>query len=210
MQKKVATKADGAFGKNSVLAYQKYLNKQLFPSIGGSTATKPTTQKTTNAQKIVDKANELAWAYGTSSSKWDYKKGSPTAKCKTALNKYGYKTKAKQSDCGNNVNTVVRSAGVDKDFTVLHGVKTAFPKKESKFNIVFSGKAIPSGILKAGDIVRYKKTSNKDQHALIYMGNGRVAEARHYHRFFNIYKDEKRYNGSNIKKSTIQVLRAKE
>lgn len=113
------------------------------------------------------------------------------------------------SDCGNFVNTVVRKSGVDKGFTVLHAVKTAFPKTEAKFNIIHKGKAVPNGLLQPGDIVRYKKTNNKDQHALIYMGNGRICEARHYHRYGNIYKDEKRYNGSNVKKSTLQVLRAK-
>ena len=160
----------------------------------------------TKAEKIVAKANELAWPYGTASSKWSYSKGSPTAKCKSAMKKYGYDTKSKMSDCGRFATTVVRESGVDKDFVAMKGVKSAFPTS-NKFSIVLKGKAIPSGFLKAGDIVRYKKTSG--QHTLIYMGNGRVAEARHYHRFGNIYKDEKRYNGSNVKKSTIQVLRAK-
>lgn len=199
VQKKVGTKADGAFGKNSVLAYQKYLNKQLFPK----------STQTTNAQKIVNMANELAWAYGTSSSKWDYKKGNPTAKCKSAMKSYGYTARAKMSSCIYAVNTVVRKTGINKSFCAGHGYKKPYPKTEAGFNTVLSGKSIPSGFLKAGDIVRYKKTS-KDEHSLIYMGNGRVAEARHYHRFFNIYKDEKRYNGSNVKKSTLQVLRAKE
>ena len=203
VQKLIGVKQDGAFGPASVKALQNWINKQVYPSNTKPSTSAPTV---TNAQKIVNKANELAWPYGTSSSKWDYSKGAPTSKDKTALKKHGYKTKASQSDCGNNVNTVVRECGVDKDFVSLRSVRSAFPTS-SKFNIVYKGKAIPSDFLKPGDIVRYKKTSG--QHALIYMGNGRVAEARHKHRFFNIYKDEKRYNGSNVKKNTIQVLRAK-
>lgn len=123
------------------------------------------------------------------------------------MDKYGFKSKAKWSDCGNLASTVVRESGVDKSFTAMKGVKAEFPKSD-KFKTVLSGKRIPDGFLKAGDIVRYKKT--KGQHTLIYMGNNRVCEARHYNRFGNIYKDEKRYNKSSTKASTIQVLRAKE
>ena len=203
-QKTEGITVDGIYGKQS----QSKANNYHSPS---SSVTKPTTPSTntTNAQKIVNKANEYAWAYGTSSSKWDYKKGNPTSKCKSAMKKHGYTSRAKMSSCAYFCNTVVRDSGVNKSFGSLHGYKKPFPKTESGFNTVLSGKSIPSGFLKAGDVVRYKKTS-KDEHTLIYMGNGRVAEARHYHRFGNIYKDEKRYNGSNVKKSTIQVLRAKE
>ena len=210
VQKLIGAKQDGDFGPASVKALQTWINKKAFPSVSGGTTTapKPTTPTTTNAQKIVNKVNELAWPYGTPSSKWDYKKGNPTAKCKAAMKKHGYTSRSKMSSCAYFCNTVVRESGVNKSFGSLHGYKKPFSKSESGFIIVWSGKEIPSGLLKPGDIVRYKKTS-KDEHVLIYMGNGRIAEARHYHRFGNIYKDEKRYNGSNVKKSTIQVLRAK-
>ena len=199
---------DGDFGPASVRAFQTWTNNKVFPSVSGSTTTAPKPATTTNAQKIVNKVNELAWPYGTSSSKWDYKKGSPTAKCKAAMKAFGYTSKSKMSSCIYAVNTVVRSTGINKSFCAGHGYKKPYPKTEAGFNTVLSGKAVPSGFLQPGDIVRYKKTT-KDEHSLIYMGNGRIAEARHYHRFFNIYKDEKRYNGSNVKKSTLQVLRAK-
>lgn len=209
VQKKIGTTADGAFGKNSVIALQKWINNNAFPSVSGSTTTAPKPAATTsNAQKLVNKATELAWPYGTASSKWDYKKGAPTAKCKTAMKKHGYTSKGKQSSCIYFMNTIVRETGINKSFCAGHGYKKPYPKTEAGFNTVLSGKAIPNGFLKAGDIVRYKKTS-KDEHTLMYMGNGRICEARHYHRFGNIYKDEKRYNGSNVKKSTLQVLRAK-
>ena len=213
VQKKIGTTADGAFGKNSVIALQKWINNNAFPSVSGGTTTapKPAAPKpatTSNAQKLVNKAAELAWPYGTASSKWDYNKGAPTSKCKTAMKKHGYTSKGKQSSCIYFMNTIVRETGINKSFCAGHGYKKPYPKTEAGFNTVLSGKAIPNGFLKAGDIVRYKKTS-KDEHTLMYMGNGRICEARHYHRFGNIYKDEKRYNGSNVKKSTLQVLRAK-
>lgn len=214
VQKKIGTTADGAFGKNSVIALQKWINNNAFPSVSGGTTTapKPPAPKpatTSNAQKLVNKATELAWPYGTASSKWDYKKGAPTSKCKAAMKKHGYTSKCKQSSCIYFMNTIVRETGINKSFCAGHGYKKPYPKTEAGFNTVLSGKAIPNGFLKAGDIVRYKKTS-KDEHTLMYMGNGRICEARHYHRFGNIYKDEKRYSKSNVKKSTIQVLRVKE
>lgn len=213
IQRRLGVTADGAFGVNSVKALQRWANANAFPSVSGGTTTapKPAAPKpatTSNAQKLVNKAAELAWPYGTASSKWDYKKGAPTSKCKAAMKKHGYTSKGKQSSCIYFMNTIVRETGINKSFCAGHGYKKPYPKTEAGFNTVLSGKAIPNGFLKAGDIVRYKKTS-KDEHTLMYMGNGRICEARHYHRFGNIYKDEKRYNGSNVKKSTIQVLRAK-
>ena len=205
VQKLIGAKQDGDFGPASTKALQTWINKKVFPSSSsGGTATAPSV--TSNAQKIVNKAIELAWAYGTPSSKWSYKGGAPTAKCKSAMTRQGYKTKEKWSDCGRFATTVVRESGVDPNFVAMKGVKDAFPKS-AKFNIVFSGKRIPSGFLKAGDIVRYKKT--KGQHTLIYMGNNRVCEARHYKRFGNIVTDEKRYNKKSTKAKSIQVLRAR-
>ena len=163
---------------------------------------------TPKVAKLIAQMDKLAWPYGTAKSKYSYEKGAPTAACKTAMSKYGYSTKAKLSDCGNFVTTVVREAGIDKNFKALHAVKTAFPTKEDKFDIIFKGKAIPSGLLKPGDIIRYKKTSG--QHAMFYYGDGKVCDAGHYDRFANIRADEKRYAGSKVKKATIQVLRVKE
>lgn len=202
-QKTEGLTADGIYGSKSQAKAKTYK----------ATTTKTTTTTSTatgaNAKKLIAQMDKIAWKYGTAKSKYAYKTGAPTSACKTAMKKYKYNTKAKYSDCGNFVNTVVREAGIDKSFTSLHGVKKAFPKSESKFNIVHSGKAIPSGLLKAGDIIRYKKTGS-DQHAMFYYGNGKVCDAGHYNRFGNIRADEKRYGFSNVKKSTIQVLRVKE
>ena len=164
--------------------------------------------KMTNQQKLLNKAKELAWAYGTDKKKYAYKTGKPKDVCKTAMKKYGWAdNKAEMSDCGNFVSTIVREAGINKNFKAQHGVKTPFPKTEKGFNIVHTG-AIKSGTLKPGDIIRYKKT-NGNQHTQMYFGDGKVCEASHHNRFGAIVKDEKKYN-TKAKKATIQVLRAKE
>ena len=161
----------------------------------------------TNADRLVEKMELLAWAYGTPKAKWKYKKGAPKAVCKKAMNKYGYKGRARWSDCGDFVTTVVREAGIDKKFKALRGFKSPFPKA-NKFTIVLKGKKIPKGFLKPGDIIRYKKT-NGHQHAMFYFGGGKVCDAGHYSRFGNIRKDEKRYAWKNVRFKTLEVLRVK-
>lgn len=202
-QKKIGVTADGIFGKSSMKVWQKYLNehdKALYPV---------TPTVSTNAQKIVAKAKEYAWAYGTAFSKYSYEKGSAKSAYKTALKKYMGKTaKVSLSDCGYFVTTCVRASGVSSSFLALKGVKEAFPSVPSTMTIVHKGKAIPDGLLQAGDIIRYKKT-NGHQHTLMYYGNGKIAEAGRENQFPAIEKDTKKYNKSNVKLSTIQVIRAK-
>lgn len=234
VQKMIGANPDGDFGKNSVIALQKWINKVNYPAKKKTTATakpaakpaaskpktttaakKPAAQakkpavKATSAQKLLKKMDELAWAYGTDAKKYSYKTGAPNAACKKAMKKYGWAdNRAEMSDCGDFASTVVRESGVNKTFKALHGVKTPFPKTEKGFNTVLSGKAIPSGFLKPGDLIRYKKLNGK-QHAMFYYGPGKVCEASHHSVFGVIRKDTKRYN-TQSKKSTIQVLRAKE
>lgn len=213
-------KIDSEFGKNSVIALQKWINNKNYPPAKKNPA-KPTAKpqaakpkapvksKTPNADKLLKKGAELAWAYGTPAKKYSYKSGAPKAKCKAAMKKYGWASnKAELSDCGNFVSTVVRQSGVNKTFKALHGIKTPFPKTEKGFDTVLKGKKIPAGFLKAGDIIRYKKTNGK-QHAMLYYGSSKVCEASHKNRFGAIVKDTKRYN-TQSKPKTIQVLRAKE
>jgi cell wall-associated NlpC family hydrolase len=60
--------------------------------------------------------------------------------------------------------------------------------------------------LQAGDIIRYRKSGG--QHTVLYIGGGQIAHASRKHAFPRI-TSAKPWNNSNVKKSTIQVLRAK-
>lgn len=201
-QKKIGVTADGIFGPGSMKAWQKYLNEH-------EKAEYPPEPKKTNAQKILEKAKKYAWAYGTASSKYSYSKGAPKAAYKAALKKYMGKTaKVSQSDCGYFINTCVRGSGVDKKFLALKGLKDPFPSVPAAFKLVHKGAKIPNGLLQPGDIIRYKKT-NGHQHTLMYYGDGKIAEAGRKTWFPAIKKDTKKYNNSNVKLSTLQVLRAK-
>lgn len=201
-QSKYGLKADGTFGSKSKAKAQQIIN-QYKPT------PTPTPQPTSNAQKLVDRATAYAWPYGTSSAKSSYKKGSARSSYKSALKKYmGKKKKASQSDCGYFVATCVRAADLGSSFKALPGsYKSKYPSVPSTFSIVLKGRKIPSGFLLPGDIIRYRKKGS--QHALLYYGNGKIAHAGRNNWFPKIVGDSKSYNKSNVKVSSIQVLRAK-
>ena len=206
---------DGQFGEKSVRALQKWINKTnahedvVVPEPEPEPVEPVEPAKPTRAEKIVAKMLEYAYAYGTPKKKWAYKTGKPKLAYKEALKKYMKKSaKISQSDCGYFVSTIIRAAGISKTFLALAGRKEPFPKVPSTMKIVHKGK-IPNGLLKKGDVIRYKKTGG-GQHTLIYFGDGKIAEAGRKHYFPAIKKDTKKYNKKNVKKSTIQVLRAKD
>ena len=199
-QKTEGIEPDGVYGSQSYNKACNYRPKQPVEP----TETKPTT----NADKIVAKIKEYAWAKGTPKKKWAYKTGKPKEKCKKAMAKHGYKTKEKLSSCIYFANTVVRDSGVNKKFCAGHGHNKPYPKTEKGFDTVLKGKFPSDSFLKAGDLIRYK--TKKDEHAMFYIGNGLIADAGHYNRFANIRKNDHRYKRDNVKKSTLQVLRPKE
>lgn len=188
---------DGIVGKNTIAKAKKYKKEE---------AKNPVPTKT-NSQKVLDAVNELAWAYGTPQKKYAFKTGSPTAKMKEAMKKLGYKTKVAWSDCGYCVNTVVYKA-LGIKIKVLAGAKEKFPKI-AQCETIHKGSKVPDGLLKGKVcIIRYKKDGGS-QHVMISLGNGYIAEGGRKTRFFVIKKDEKKYNKSNVKHSTIEVLRIK-
>lgn len=208
VQKKIGAAVDGAFGKNSVIALQKWINANAYASKPTSSKPSTPTATKTNAQKLVDELKLLAWANGTAKKKYAYKTGAPKEACKKAMTKHGYKTKEKWSSCVYFANTAVRETGINKNFCAGHGYNKPYPKTEEGFDTVLTGKAPSDSFLKAGDLIRYKKT-NKDEHAMFYIGDGLVCDAGHYNRFANIRKNDHRYKGDKVKTSTLQVLRPK-
>lgn len=173
------------------------------------TATAAPAAGSTAAQKIVANAAAYCWPYGTAKKKYAYSGGSAKSAYKKALKKHmGKEAKISRSDCGYFVSTCVRAAGLGK-FKALPGKATqSYPKLPSSLKIVHKGKAIPNGLLQPGDIIRYRKNGNK-QHTMMYFGDGKIAEANRKNCFPAIKKDTKKYNAAKVKKSTIQVIRAK-
>ena len=198
-QKQYKLKVDGIFGSQSKKKAQSIVNAHKPKPV-------PTpTPVSTNAQKIVAKAKEYAWPYGTASKTIEYKTGYARAVYRTALKKYmGKSAKISQTDCGYFVSTCVRSSGVASTFLALPGkASQSYPAVPSTMKIVSKGGV---GSLQPGDVIRYRKKSG--QHTVIYIGDGLIAHASRGHAFPRISKNSP-WNNSNVKKSTIQVLRAK-
>ena len=211
VQKLVGVKQDGQFGVESVKALQRWINKQNGAGIKPVEKPTPAVPKKTKAEKLTETAKELAWSVGTPTKKFAYKTGAPTAKMKTALKRRGYDSKIEWSDCGYNINAVIYAAlGITTK--VLGSAKSSFPKV-SGFEVVYSGKKIVKGVLKSGDIIRYKKKSGS-QHVVMYIGDNNLAEGGRKIRFFVAkhfpYLSKAKFNKANVKKSTLQVLRVKE
>lgn len=207
LQKKVGATADGIFGVNSMKALQKYLNehsKAEYPAAPKPTPAPAKAPTTTAKSKIADRAVEYAWPLGTKASKYGYKKGKPKPSYKAALKKYMGKTaRVSQTDCGYFASTCARAAG-HKGFKALPGdYKDPYPKLPSTLYIAQQGGATN---LKAGDIIRYRKSGG--QHVVVYLGSGKIASAAREHAFPRVSKG-KPWTGSKVKKSTIQVVRAK-
>lgn len=202
---------DGQFGVESVKALQRWINRQNGAEVKPAEKPAPAVPKKTKAEKLTETAKELAWPVGTATKKYAYKTGAPTAKMKTALKKRGYDSKVEWSDCGYNINAVIYAAlGIKTK--VLDSPKKAFPAV-SGFEVVYKGKKIVKGVLKPGDIIRYKKKSGS-QHVLMYIGNNDLAEGGRKIRFFVLKHfpqlSKAKFNKANVKKSTLQVLRVKE
>ena len=198
-QKTEGLTEDGVVGSKTLKRAKTYLPKEEVAP------TDPITVSTTpNADKIVKSIYALAWPKDTAKSKWAYDTGAPTADMKKAMIARGYKTKIQFSDCGYCVNTVVYNA-LELKLKFLSSPSTPFSTSKEGFKIVHTGK-IENFKLKPGDIIRYKKT-NGGQHILFYLGGGLIAEGGRGTRFFVIRKSTK-YNDSNVKFNTLQVLRA--
>lgn len=199
-QKQYGLKQDGAFGSKSRAKALSIVNAHK-----PKPTPTPTPTPTTNAQKIVAKAKEFAWAYGTAAKTYAYKTGSAKSVYKTALKKFmGKSAKISQSDCGYFVSTCVRASGTSGSFLALPGsYKKSYPSVPSTMRIVSKG-GVAS--LQPGDVIRYRKKSG--QHTVIYIGDGLIAHASRKNAFPRVSKS-KPWNNSNVKKSTIQVIRAK-
>ena len=114
------------------------------------------------------------------------------------------KAKISQTDCGYFASTCARAAGCSGFRALPASAKKAYPKLPSTMYIAQKGSA--SG-LKPGDIIRYRKT-NGHQHVVVYIGNGKIAHASRNHAYPRVSKS-KPWNGKGVKKSSLQVIRAK-
>lgn len=211
-QKRYKLKVDGIFGNQCRSKAKKIVAAHAAPTPAPTPAPAPApspapapVSASPNADKIVFAATSYAYPSGTAKKKYQYKTGKPRASYKAAIKAYmGKKAKISQTDCGYFVATCVRASGTSGSFLALPGSsKKAYPSVPSTMRIVSKG-GVAS--LQPGDVIRYRKKSG--QHTVIYIGDGKIAHASRKHAFPRVSKS-KPWTNSNVKKSTIQVLRAK-
>ena len=148
----------------------------------------PEIDVTGGAGVICKVAKKCAWPYGTSTSVYKFHGGDPTPEYKEALNEafpnrssWSSKPKAGAS-CDVFVGTCVRASGYDRYFPRgLDEVVSHIGKNPSRWDTY---KGVPSvSDLEQGDIIyqtwKWKGSSTRYGHIMIYMGGGQVANA-HY------------------------------
>ena len=171
----------------------------------GYTGTLPSIKKP-KGDLIGAKANALAYkTAATTDAK--YPSGKPTAAYKEALNeaypnrkKWGAPPRAGAS-CDVFVGTVVRTAGIDKNFP--RGLSFTYLPKSDKFELVKDPKV---STLKNGDIILYEKKDGGG-HICIFDG-GKIKEAS-YNGWYARTTDTAKTRLSTKGKKWVKVFRAK-
>lgn len=163
--------------------------------------------KKTNAQKLADMAVKLAYKDKPEEAK--YPTGKPTDEYKKALNKYypDRKSWGKASRmgaaCDVFAGTVIRAAGVDKDFP--RGLSSQ--KSYLKISLHFDEVKKPTiKNLKDGDVIIYEKKSGGG-HICIYV-NGKIKEASH-EKWYGVTTDTVKSRMDTTNKKWLRVYRAK-
>lgn len=231
---------DGEFGKKSLDAFNKIIDahktptktiaETTGPAQTGETAEKvvetTTTEKTTTtsaqtvttkkkakAEKIYDKAKELAYAYGTKKKKYTHPTGKAKAAYKAALKKF-YPNHTKWSarpkagrSCDVFVGTVIRASGVDKNWP--RGLDEIVPyckKNTKKWKRIA---ATDKTTLKKGDVI-YQIFKSGKGHVSIYLGGNRIANAHYYANQYGIIQAASSHIKKASKCKTFYIYRAKE
>lgn len=183
-QKTYGLKVDGCFGPSCRAKAKKIIAKY----------------KNMRSARVIDACNEFCWPYGTDKKKWEYNTGRP----KKAYKEYcPCKRRITMSDCSYFARMALKRAKVANYDPLDWSAKIPDTMK-----VVSKGKKIPKSKLKPGDVVRYKKTDGT-QHVLIIYGKNKIAEAGRGYRFPVIRKNTEKYHKSNVKRSTLTVIRPK-
>lgn len=192
---------DGYFGEKSVKAWQKYLNTHdtLVPV------------KKSNAQILSDTAKSLAWAKGTSPSKYAWKGGSATQEFKKALDKY-YPTHKNWSkapslgcSCDVYVGTTVRASGLDPKFP--RGFDEQIKYTSKAFEKLTYYNVTPYSVSRDGDIILYTKNKKGTSHHILMRIDGNICEAQYEKTYGHVNTAMKKK--LDVKRPKVVIFRAR-
>ena len=170
--------------------------------------------------KIIKSIDKYAWPEGTEKEKWLYETGYfMNDDIIKLFYEVGYGNSDKDSNytsCNHFVDVIVYDALGEHISIMPEDPYADWGPLPKNFKIVHEG-SIGDFKLQPGDIIRYRKNKKegyRSQHALIYYGNGLIAESGIRTRYPIIYSA---YYGNNIIKwereevdrDTIQVIRIK-
>lgn len=207
---------DGEFGPESMKALNKLIREhkvdegpkllEVETPAEDAPAVRAVTVKKTPNQLLVERAIQDAWPKGTKRRAYRYPSGKRRAQytkdLQTAYGSrsgWGYQTRAGAS-CDVFVGTVVRAAGVDKSFPRGLDEQIPYLEKSKKW------KQISRKNIKPGDIIVQKyKTGGK--HIMIYLGNGKVANAHYVKKTFPIIESSRKIVKSPSRCSMYRVYR---
>ena len=152
-------------------------------SAGSSTGTSASSSNavSSNSEKLLAKAKELAWPEGTAKKKYLYNGGSATAAFKKAIDKVfpkrNWNAKSKKgAACDVFVSTTVRAAGIDSKFP--RGFDEQLKYKSNKFQRITCKNCNAYQKSQPGDVVLYWKNKAKDQGHVLIRGEKNVYEAQ--------------------------------
>ena len=208
---------DGEFGSASLrklkALIEKHRPKGKLQVIGEvkepTTKAKTTPKKKTKAQTIVETAKKDAWKYGTKRSYCRYPGGKRKKHYGEDLKKaygsrkgWGKQTRAGAS-CDVFMGTVVRASGADKKCPRGLDEQYKYFEKSKKWKRVSRKK------MKAGDIILQKYKSGAG-HAIVYLGNNRVANAHYCGKTYGIIEKASKIIKPASKCRFYRVYRIKE
>lgn len=208
---------DGEFGSASLRKLKELIEKhrpkgklQVIGEVKEpTTKAKTTPKKKTKAQMIVETAKKDAWKYGTKRSYCRYPGGKRKKHYGEDLKKaygsrkgWGKQTRAGAS-CDVFMGTVVRASGADKKCPRGLDEQYKYFEKSKKWKRVSRKK------MKAGDIILQKYKSGAG-HAIVYLGNNRVANAHYCGKTYGIIEKASKIIKPASKCRFYRVYRIKE
>ncbi len=167
-------------------------------------------ETTEGGAAIVEAATECAWPYGTSKGKYKYSGGHRTDAYTAAL-KEAYGSRSSWSEqtragasCDVFVGTAVRVSGYDTGFPRgLDGIEDHISKNRDKWDIL---DAPDESELRPGDVV-FQLYRGGGGHVMIYLGDGKVANAHYNGKTYGIVQTYSSQAHSKGGCSTFKVYR---
>ena len=213
---------DGDFGTESVKALQKWINDKVSAkktesevsaviAISPAAAAAAAKKKKTGAEKVVAKADELAWKKGTKRSKYAFNGGAPTAAFKKAFNKvfsghyHWGKGPRTGASCDVGAATIIRASGLDTKMPRGYSEQVKH-KPSAKMKKIVKRNVKPYAVTKAGDMILYTKNASGSKRHVLVRGKDCLYEAQYQRTYLHVNKSMAKIK---VKRPKVIIFRPK-